>query len=174
MSEKFKVFIENHEAYNAGEMIGEWIELPITHEEFTEVLKRIGVADKNGRQKTDYIITDWENVPDNIRVFRYETIEILNKYGELLEKLSYNEIEAVAEAFEIHSLNELVDELERQNYEFYEDADLYDIAKDIFIDKYGRDAFEELKYYINWDKYIKVQIEGNGYVETKYGVVEAF
>ena len=37
-----KIFLTNLGKYNEGELIGEWVELPVSQEELQEVFKHIG------------------------------------------------------------------------------------------------------------------------------------
>ena len=52
----FEAFVTNLGKYNEGELVGEWVEFPITNEEMQEVFKRIGI----GGRYEEWFITDYE------------------------------------------------------------------------------------------------------------------
>ena len=40
----FKIFLTNLGKYNEGELVGEWVALPTTKENLSQVMKRIGIC----------------------------------------------------------------------------------------------------------------------------------
>lgn len=54
-----KIFLTNLGKYTEGELIGRWIELPYTYEEFEAVKEKIGISDEpdeNGNYYEEYFI----------------------------------------------------------------------------------------------------------------------
>jgi hypothetical protein len=41
-----KIFLTNLGKYNEGELIGEWVELPVSQEELQKVFERIGINEE--------------------------------------------------------------------------------------------------------------------------------
>lgn len=51
-----KIFLTNLGKYNEGELVGEWISLPVSEEELEAVKERIGINE----QYEEWFITDYE------------------------------------------------------------------------------------------------------------------
>ena len=49
-------YITNLGKYNEGELVGKWIEFPITEEELDEVFEEIGINE----EYEEFFFTDWE------------------------------------------------------------------------------------------------------------------
>ena len=50
------IYLTNLGKYNEGELVGEWVKLPVSDEELQEVFKRIGI----NKEYEEYFITDYE------------------------------------------------------------------------------------------------------------------
>ena len=59
MEEKkmFKIYLTNLGKYNEGELVGKWIDLPISEEELEATLEEIGI---DGEKYEETFITDYE------------------------------------------------------------------------------------------------------------------
>lgn len=79
----FRVFLTNLGKYNEGELIGEWVDLPISDNELEEVLERIGC---DSPEYEEYFITDYEN-DYGIDVHEYANITYVMDMAEQLEDL---------------------------------------------------------------------------------------
>lgn len=104
-----KVFITNLGKYNEGELIGEWVSLPVDESELEEVLERIGINE----EYEEYFITDFETEIDGLNVDEYSNIEELNELAEQLESLDEYDLEkvgAIAEAYGAE-LQEAIDDM---------------------------------------------------------------
>ena len=93
MSE-IKGFITNLGKYNEGELVGEWIDFPISDEDLQAVLKRIGIGstDEFGSPYEEIFFTDWE-LPEGMdwRIFgEYPQISEVNRVAEFFENESYD------------------------------------------------------------------------------------
>ena len=74
-----KIYLTNLGKYNEGELLGEWVELPVDEEELQEVFKRIGISsepDAEGNYYEEYFITDYETDFD-LQIGEYENINKL-------------------------------------------------------------------------------------------------
>ena len=72
-----RIYLTNLGKYNEGQLVGEWVELPVTEEELEKVLERIGISeepDENGNYYEEYFITDYES-DFNYKVGEYDSIE---------------------------------------------------------------------------------------------------
>lgn len=50
------IYLTNLGKYNEGQLIGEWVELPVSNEELQKVFERIGINE----EYEEYFITDYE------------------------------------------------------------------------------------------------------------------
>ena len=90
------VFVTNLGKYNEGELIGEWVELPVSEEDLKKVFQRIGISNEpgeNGNYYEEYFITDYEC--DFYRVGEYESIDTLNEMAEKMEELDEEQQDVV-------------------------------------------------------------------------------
>jgi hypothetical protein len=99
----FKVCIQNLGKYNEGELVYEWVDLPISDEELAEVYKRIGInfdePDENGNWYEETMIADYEN-DIGYKVGEWDSIEDLNEIAERLGDLDDSELEVLQAAIE--------------------------------------------------------------------------
>jgi antirestriction protein len=106
-----KGFITNLGKYNEGELIGKWIEFPVSDDDLQEVLKKINCCyyDEDGEYINtgyeEFFFTDWETgFNDNFG--EYENIDDINKIAEALEK--WDEKLFIA-ACEVWNVDEVLD-----------------------------------------------------------------
>ena len=87
---KLRIYLTNLGKYNEGELVGEWVDLPIDEDELQEVFKRIGISDKpdpeTGSIYEEYFITDYES-DIGISVGEYDSLSHLNEIAEAIEDL---------------------------------------------------------------------------------------
>lgn len=151
------IYLTNLGKYNEGELIGEWVSLPIGEEELNEVLDRIGISeepDENGNYYEECFITDFEN-DFGYSVYEYESIEELNEIAKDFE----SRLSAGATADIVKAL------IEEGGYSIWEalnaaddciiHADCWDLAgvAEKFYYETGliNDVPEELRTYIDWE-----------------------
>lgn len=95
------LYLANLGKYNEGELVGTWLELPCTEEQFEETLVKIGVATmvngefKMGKIEKDekgfeyiyeeYAIHDWECDIKGVEISEYSDIEKLNNIATVWE-----------------------------------------------------------------------------------------
>ena len=120
-----KIYLTNLGKYNEGELIGEWVELPVSQEELKEVFERIGINE----EYEEYFITDYEC--DFYEIGEYENLDTLNEIAERIEELDENESK-VAKALISdlsYTLDEAIDKVNSGDYRIYSDCDnMTDIA----------------------------------------------
>lgn len=120
-----KIFLTNLGKYNEGELIGEWVELPVSQEELQKVFERIGINE----EYEEYFITDYEC--DFYEVGEYENLDTLNEIAERIEELDEKESKVVkALMSELgYTLDEAIDKVNSGDYRIYSDCDnMTDIA----------------------------------------------
>lgn len=106
-----KVFLTNLGKYVEGKLIGEWVTLPVTDEELTEVLARIGI----NSEYEEHFISDYEVPFDNLNISEYASIEELNDFADQLDELnSWDEdkLSAILEYESVSSITDIMDIIE--------------------------------------------------------------
>lgn len=127
------VYLTNLGKYNEGELIGEWVELPVSQEELQKVFERIGINE----EYEEYCITDYEC--DFYEVGEYESLDALNEMAERIEELDEEESEVVKVLMSElgYTLDEAIDKVNSGDYTIYSDCDdMTDIAYQV-VDECG-------------------------------------
>lgn len=119
------IFITNLGKYNEGELIGEWVTLPISEEELKKVCERIGINE----DYEEYFITDYEC--DFMKIGEYESISSLNEIAEKISELDEKE-KKVAKALISecsYTIDEAIEKVNNGDYIIYYDCnDITDVA----------------------------------------------
>ena len=137
---KLEAFVTNLGKYNEGELVGEWVEFPVSDDEIEDILERIGI---DGEEYEEYFITDYEADFHAAEILgEYVTLETLNEIAEAIENTSDETTTlAVIEAEVPRNAQELLDCIES--------ADDYYV---ITYDAAGGDKDSDLAwYYIDMD-----------------------
>ena len=108
---KLEAFVTNLGKYNEGELVGEWVEFPVSDDEIEEILERIGI---DGEEYEEYFITDYEADFNAAEILgEYVTLETLNEIAEAIENTTdENTTLAVIEADVPRDAQELLDCIE--------------------------------------------------------------
>lgn len=179
---KISGFITNLGKYNEGELVGEWIDFPISDEELQAVLQRIGIGstDQFGSPYEEVFFTDWE-LPEGMdwQVFgEYPDISQVNEVAEVIENSDYDE-EVISAIFEQYStLQEALDVLENGDFMVMHDVtdaeslgEYYVNEVDGGISNLDRDTLES---YFDYESYGRnLEISGN-VVYYSGGAIEFF
>lgn len=155
-----KIYLTNLGKYNEGELIGEWVELPISQKELQEVFKRIGINE----EYEEYFITDYEC--DFYEVGEYENLDTLNEIAERIEELDEEESKVVkALMSELgYTLNEAIDKVNSGDYRIYSDCDnMTDIAYQVVEEcGYLNNVPDNIARYFDYELFGRdLGIEGN-------------
>ena len=163
-----KAYITNLGKYNEGELIGKWIDFPISEEELKEVLEEIGINERY----EEFFFTDYENNLFNLG--EYASIDTLNEVGELLEDIEDSEevLEALLEAgYDIYDAIEIV---KNCDYIFYDNCnDMEDVAYE-YVEQTGMldNVPEFAQRYFNYEQFGRdMDMEGHFY-ECGNGFIE--
>lgn len=120
------IYLTNLGKYNEGELVGEWVKLPVSDEELQEVFKRIGI---DGKEYEEYFITDYEC--DFYEISEYESISTLNEIAEKLDDLDEEQEQVVKVLMSEcgYDLDDAIEKVESGDYRFYTDCnDMTDVA----------------------------------------------
>lgn len=130
----FNIYVTNLGKYNEGILLGEWVALPVSHEDFEAVLDRIQVCndtnkyfDAAGNPYEETFITDYENDFD-YEVGEYDYIWDLDDIAEKLEGLDEYESELLEALLEDgYSIEDAFDKFDDCRI-YYNCSDMEDVA----------------------------------------------
>lgn len=153
-----KGYITNLGKYNAGELIGEWIEFPISEEELAEVFERIGINE----EYEEYFFTDWE-YEATVDLGEYENVSYVNKIAEQLEE--WGDVNKLNACLELWGLEEVLDAGE-DNFWFYPEVETdYDLGYYLIEEsgEFNTSGLGVLCRYIDYEAYGRdVRFETDG------------
>lgn len=167
-----EAYVTNLGKYNEGELVGKWIDLPISEEDFEEVLKGIGV---DGENYEEYFFTDYNyNDVEDLNLGEYENINELNEIAEQLEDLSYYELDvfnAIVQRFGVdYALEFNIDD-----YNLYTNINDNEELGRYYVDEfygYDLDKLGDLANYIDYESFGRdIAINADGGF-TDYGFIE--
>ena len=159
----FAAFITNLGKYNEGELVGEWVKFPTTHEELQEVFKRIGIGAKDnfGNPYEEWFITDYDCYAGNLydKLGEYENLDELNYLASKLDDMDRYEYNQFLAAMEMGdhtgSIQDMINLTENLDcYEVYPDIEDHDDLGRYYIDELdAMQVPEHLRNYIDYEAY---------------------
>jgi len=152
-----KIYLTNLAKYNAGRLVGKWVELPA--DDLENHLKEILGNDE------EYFITDYE-AP--FEIDEYENIIKLNEFVEEFENLEDHEKKIVCYLIDIGYKREEALE-SHEDVIFYENMTMKDLAYDRVDSGFYGDINPNLERFIDYDA-IAREMDTEGYVETDDGI----
>lgn len=161
---EMKGFITNLGKYNEGYLVGKWIDFPIDDDDFESELESIGV--KENTMYEEWFVTDYDcSLFDMYDAFgEYPNIDDINEVAEALED---HESEFTA-LMEVCSYTDALKYLESENYTFYEDMTMEDVAYEIVEECY--ELPEIAQRYFDYAAFAR-DLGFDGYTETSSGVI---
>jgi len=153
----FRIFLTNLGKYNEGELVGEWVDLPVD-DDFEKAFADIGIGttDEFGQPYEEWFITDYEN-DYGYSVGEYDNIYELNEIAEKLEGLSEDET-LIMEAY-LENVGDDIDEAlqvieDNDYYYFYDCRTMEDVAT-AYVDDLGgvENAVNDPENYFDYDMY---------------------
>lgn len=179
---KISGFITNLGKYNEGELVGEWIDFPISEEDLQAALQRIGIGstDEFGSPYEEYFFTDWE-LPEGMswqEFGEYPDIEKVNEVAEFFEN-TYVDENVISAVFDHASnLDDAMDILREGNYMIYRGAtdaqSLGEIAVDEIDGGVGNLPKEVLEQYFDYEAYGRNLETGSNITYFDGGAIEFF
>lgn len=167
------IYLTNLGKYNEGELIGEWVELPVSQEELQKVFERIGINE----EYEEYFITDYEC--EFYEVGEYESIDTLNEIAERLDELDEEESNVVkALMSELgYTLNEAINKVNSGDYRIYSDCDnMTDIAYQVVEEcEYLNNVPDNVARYFDYESFGRdLGIEGTYIFTDDNNAIEIF
>lgn len=160
-------FITNLGKYNEGCLVGEWIDFPINEDDLKEVFKRIEI---DGVHYEEYFFTDWECDID-LGLGEYESIDHVNEIAEMINDLSSDDYEKLVAIMEYDTGNALEAIEYLDNYAFYSDTTLEDLAYNMVQEQYfSKETPEIFQRYFDYEAFAR-DLSFEGYHEVNDGVL---
>ena len=154
------IYLTNLGKYNEGELVGEWVKLPVSDEELQKVFKRIGINE----EYEEYFITDYECY--FYEIGEYENIDTLNEIAEKIDNLDEEQEQVVKVLMSEcgYDLDGAIEKAESGDYRFYTDCDdMTDIAY-VVVEECGYldNVPENVARYFDYEAYGRdLDIEGS-------------
>lgn len=103
------IYVANLGKYNEGELVGEWLTLPIDEEELEEAMDRILL---NGEYE-EVAIHDYETDISGFKIDEFDSIEKLNELAEELDRISEYEYELLNDFIDVtgYDLEDAIEKL---------------------------------------------------------------
>ena len=153
-----RIYLTNLGKYNEGELIGKWVELPISDEELEATLEEIGI---DGERYQETFITDYETDINGLKIGEYDGIEELNELTEVIEANDPEAVEALI-YFGYDTAEEIADYID--DILFFEGSDDYDIGYYYAIECGCLDIPDNIQNYFDFEAYGRdIELEGNFY-----------
>ena len=168
-----KGYITNLGKYNEGDLVGKWIEFPITEEELSAVLVEIEI---DGKEYEEYFFTDWEyNEYPDFEFSEHTSVETVNAIAAQLESLNAYDMNKLNAVCEVWSKAE-VEDFQPNDFILYDDiANDYDLGYHWAIESgvYDTNSWDNpLLRYIDFEAFGRdIRLESDG-AHTKYGFIE--
>ena len=159
------VYIANLDEYVKGNLIGDWISLPIKKGDFRDFLFSIGNPEK-------IKILDYkDNLGlDGLKIGEYKSLKELNQLAKRMESIDPYNVDALNALYEaLVYFEDALDCLESGNYAFYDDMTIEEIAQKYIEACY--DIPEGLRNYIDYKAFASDMLL-DSYYDTEYGVVK--
>lgn len=154
------IYLTNLGKYNEGELVGEWVQLPISNEELQEVFKRIGI----NKEYEEYFITNYEC--DFYEIGEYENIDTLNEIAEKIDNLDEEQEQVVKVLMSEcgYDLDDAIEKAENGDYRIYSNCDnMTDVAYAVVEEcDYLRNVPENIARYFDYEAFGRdLGIEGS-------------
>lgn len=154
------IYLTNLGKYNEGELIGEWVQLPISNEDLQKVFERIGINE----EYEEYFITDYEC--DFYEIGEYESINTLNEIAEKIDNLDEEQEQVVKVLMSEcgYDLDDAIEKAESGDYRIYTDCnDMTDVAYAVVEEcDYLRNVPETVARYFDYEAFGRdLGIEGS-------------
>lgn len=157
------IFITNLGKYNEGELVGEWVKLPVSEEELEAVFERIGINE----EYEEHFITDYETDIEGVEVGEYSNISDLNELAEELESVGEAEQKAIqAMLLDGYEFKEALEKANDGDFRiYYNCSDMTEVAYEVVEEcGYLQNVPENVARYFDYEAFGRdLNIEGKYY-----------
>ena len=141
-----RVYLTDLKAYNEGNLVGEWLELPMhvieLESKLTEILERGSELSGYGEKHKEYFITDYEC---DFSINEYANLDTLNEMASIISRLDEDEKRAINFLMSNHIVKDFDEALDKlDEVIIHEDSSMEDIAYDLIQDCYGLNDIPEI------------------------------
>ena len=163
------VYVANLEEYVNGNLVGDWVSLPIEENNWKEFLKTIGNPE-------EIAIHDFENNLrlDGLKIGEYMSLKELNELCDRIERIGLylHGVDTFNALYEVlGDFGEALECFEAETYVFYWKMTMKEVVQE-YIEECC-DILEGLENYIDYEAFAR-DMSYNSYYETDYGVIEIF
>lgn len=154
------VALTNLGAYNSGELIFKWLDLPALQEEIDAAFKEIRVSDDpqpNGEIWDEFFITDVGTSLKHLDIGEYTPLDELNDLAADLDGMSDQQLKVIDALLSVGDAPQSAIEIVRRgDFMIYTDCHSWEQLAESIIDKTGSWNNEEvpdgLRYYLDYEK----------------------
>lgn len=183
-----KIYLTNLGKYNEGELVGEWVDLPVDDDELQEVFKRIGIGatDEFGQPYEEYFITDYESEIPGLIVDEYDSLDKLNALAETIDAFDEWDLKLFRNASEAGLIDDIED-FDPDRFRLYDGVyddqalgetiidemygDLSELPQDVLEDNFDYEGFGR-DFRLEWDPYSWLEDYSEEELESQYGTTD--
>ena len=168
MSAPISIYLTNLGKYNEGELVGEWVELPVD-DNFEQAFQDIGIND----EYEEWFITDYET-DFGMSIDEYDDIYELNEIAEELENLDETDkikVKAYLSYFN-GGIDDAINSIDDAMI-YYDCSDMTDVAYAYVdeiggLDELGENALSTYFDYESFGRDIRFDLEDMAYSDWEY------
>ena len=165
-----RIFLTDLAAYNEGHLVGKWLTLPLTDQDWVIALSEVlseGEHIAGSEDHEEWFITDYEAGFD---IDEYSDIDTLNECATIFNDLDDDDLVKLQYLIDYHGYNtfDAVDKIE--DVELYEDMNLTDLAETFIDEGLFGDIPESIANYIDYDS-IARDLGYDGYDEVDHDIL---
>lgn len=170
-SMEMRIYVANLAAYNAGELVGEWIDLPLEKDELRERIQKILDAWDDGYGPSEeWAIHDYE-LP--FEIDEYEDPYKVNEWVERIEALPIKPDTFRNIAEYLGDVEDAIEVIERGDYAYYYCSDMAELAEEFFAGCYNIDTYPDIiRNNINWEAIGRDLELSRTFIEVDDGYIE--
>ena len=144
-----EIYLTDLQAYNEGNLVGKWIQLPLTPMELSQAVSEVlteGETISGTQDHEEYFITDWEWCNHEFgTIDEYQNIYQINESLQLIDDKSDYELKIIS--FLIHQ--EFAADIEKaldkvDDVTIYENQTMEDVAYDLMQELYQADLLPSI------------------------------
>lgn len=171
-----KLYVANLGKYNEGELVGAWLNLPLTYDEddfkqeFQEFLEnKVGINE----EYEEFAIHDYE-VDFDMEIGEYENIANLNELAIKIENISQDDMNVFKALVEAENVNTAIDLIEARNFTFYDNINTHNELGYYIVTEglFGIKIPDELENYIDYKAIGRDWAMNMN--ETSYGYIQIY
>jgi len=172
-----KAYITNLNKYNRGELVGRWIDFPITDDEKEKLEEELNIYIDYNEDGDNYFFTDYDtDSPALYKMLKeHYRLEDLEEIAEALEDIADDDSELFDAILDNSTdLDEALTTYQDNNYHVYYNCyDMGDVARE-YCEECGITSQipEDLRYYFDYDAYGDYLYTMNYFIKLSNSYIE--